>query len=255
MVTCYPVMGKKKSLDICHAFADGCGGSIGYGKIRTADNAAFFYGVDASNEVSWKYVKDEGIPYYYCDNSYFDPSRQDYFRVTRNALQHSGEGKSDGHRFVRLERDYGVGLRPWFGNYNRQTIVLCPQSPHFMHVIAERAGDWLEDTKVVLRKYTGRPFKVRDWSSNKTKLSSTLAADLQDAYVLVTWSSAAAITAILSGVPAVCLGPCAAQPMATPVEELDFLRAPDRENWAAVLADNQWTLEEFRNGTAWRALR
>jgi hypothetical protein len=39
------------------------------------------------------------------------------------------------------------------------------------------------------------------------------------------------------------------------LSEIEAPRRPeDRERWAGVLADNQWSVPEIRNGTAWKAL-
>jgi hypothetical protein len=246
-LTAYPVHGKKKSFDICLAFVRGAGGQIGT-TLREGD--AFFYGVDATNSREWEGVLSSGQTYWYCDNSYFDASRQRIFRVTRNALQHSGLGSSDGKRFKAL----GLDIAPWrkAGSH----VVVCPQSDHFMHVIAGYPGNWLDETVSGLRQVTDREIRVRPWSGNKSVLSSTLSADLVGAHALVTWSSAAAVTAILAGVPVIAMGQCAASTMsAGAIEDLENLpMRDDRERWASVLADNEWTLDEFRSGAAWRSL-
>lgn len=246
-LTCYPVAGKKKSFDICVAFSRGAEAQIG---TMLREGAAFFYGVDGSNVEIWNRVRELGREFYYCDNAYFDGARQRYFRVTRNALQHSGVGISDGKRLAKL----GIEIKPW--RTAGRHVVVCPQSAHFMHTVVGRPGDWLEDVMPEIAAVTDRPVLVRGWSADKGKMAATLEQDLVDAHVLVTWSSAAAIAAILAGVPAIVLGECAAAPVAgTTMDQIENPPTPDgREQWAAVLADNQWTLDEFRAGVAWRAL-
>lgn len=248
MVTCYPVAGKQKSVDICRAFADGCDGTMANGHAGNPD-AAFFYGVDASNEEIWKTVRREGIPFYYCDNSYFDETRQAYFRVTRNNLQHDGSGESNGYRFRML----GIEVKPW--RKVGEHIVVCPQSPHFMNVIAGLNFDWLQMAIRACHSYSNRKLRIRSWSSDKTKLSKTLPDDLDGAHALVTWSSAAAVTAIVRGVPAISMGPSAAMSMGGDIRDVEMPPMPDRTEWLGVLADNQWTLDEMRRGMAWQTLQ
>jgi hypothetical protein len=245
MMTAYPVAGKKKSFDICLAFVRGCGGQIGT-KLR--DGPAFFYGVDESNVDIWRAVRADGRDWYYCDNSYFDDSRQDTFRVTKNRLQHSGFGRTTGKRFDALD----VAIKPW--RTAGEHIVVCPQSTPFMRNVIGYSGDWLEHTLAALKNSTQRPIRVRGWSADKGKLAATLQQDLAGAHALVTWSSAAAITAVLSGVPVVTMGQCAAERMAGSLTALEALPMLDRVEWAGVLADNEWSLDEMRDGTAWRAL-
>lgn len=236
MIAC-PVVGKRKSAEICEAFVKGAPrGALG----------TVFYGVDESNLTAWHEAKAAG-DVYYCDNSFFDESRQRYFRVAKNSLQHSGLGHSDGERFKRL----GIQIRPW---REGDHIVLCPQSDHFMHKIAGCQGDWTFDTVKVLTAITPRALRVRSWSADKAKLSATLLADLERAHALVTWSSAAAVTAAINGIRTVSMGESAARPVGGKIEDIEKLPTPDREEWASVLADNQFTLEEMRSGEAWALL-
>ena len=244
MVTAYPVANKKKSFDICLAFVRGCGGQIG---TTLRDGPAFFYGVDASNEAIWREVRASGREFWYCDNSYFDSARQEHFRVTKNRVQHTGVGTSDGSRF----RALGIDIKPW--RVAGKHIVVCPQSDPFMKTIAGYSGNWTADAVARLKTQTTRELRVRAWSANKGALAATLGQDLEGAHALVTWSSAAAITAVLSGVPVVVeANDCAARFMGgTDIEALPMLA---RENWAAVLADHQFTIAEMQKGIAWAKL-
>jgi DNA-binding transcriptional LysR family regulator len=198
----------------------------------------------------WRAAKARG-DFYYCDNSYFDSSRQTYFRVTKNRLQHPGIGESTGERF----RALGLPIRSW--RDGGAHVVICPQSDEFMSLVVGRDGDWCNDVIEALQSQNPRPrLRVREWNRDKAELAATLTNDLVDAHALITWSSAAAVTAVLSGVPVVVMSDdCAARPMSGHLDHLDDLPRPERANWAGVLADNQWTLAEMRSGMAWKALQ
>lgn len=245
-VMCYPVVGKQKSAEICQAFAQGCGGVVVTGAATLRPGPAFFWGVDSTNVHLWRQARDEKYrDYYYGDNSYFDSSRKQYFRVTQNRLQHDGLGWSNGHRFAKLE----IEIKPW--QPEGKHIVVCPQSDDFMTMVVGKGLHWEKQ----LPGFT-REVRLRSWSRDKTALAATLEADLVDAYALITWSSAAAITAVLNGIPVVCLGQCAASRMGGTLEGIDALpKYMNREHWAGTLADNQWTLEEMRSGECWEGLR
>lgn len=246
MITAYPVAGKKKSFDLCLAFIRGCGGQIG---TNLRDGAAVFYGVDHSNEAIWCAVKARGDDWFAIDNSYFDAVRQRSFRVTKNRLQHTGLGTSDGRRF----REIGTEIKPWRSGSH---IVVCPQSDSFMATIAGFDGDWTRSAVKRLKQHTDREIRVRPWCRNKTTVGKTLQSDLEGAHAVVVWSSAAAVTAVLAGVPVVVESEaCAARPMSGTIEGIESLPMPERENWAGVLADNEWTVDELRNGTAWASLK
>lgn len=245
-VTCYPVANKHKSYDICEAFAHGCGGKIATNADALRPGPAFFWGVDESNVHLWHQARDEKHrDFYYGDNSYFDSVRKEQFRVTYNRLQHPGTGWSDGVRFAAL----GIEIIPWqpVGEH----VVLCPQSDFFMTGVVGAGLHW-ENMLPDLR----RPIRLRSWMRNKEKLAASLAQDLLNAYCLITWSSAAAVTALLYGIPVICLGDCAARRLGGNLGDFDALpRMMNRSHWAGVLADNQWSIEEMHSGECWEGLR
>lgn len=253
-VNAYPVLGKQKSIDICKDFLLGCKepGQLVLGGTDLLEGDSFFYGVDSSNLHFWRQarMRRHGGSFYYCDNSYFDSARQEFFRVTKNALQHSGRGYSDGRRFAGL----GIEIKPWHADGKH--IVICPQSDFFMREIAGYAGNWCDDMIHRLSHISPRPLRIRMWSPDKGKLASTLPQDLEHAHCLITWSSAAAISALLTGVPVFCDQQCAAFPLSSSIDG-DFERPRHPENrldWASVLADNQWTRMEMRVGRTWNDL-
>lgn len=244
----YPVVSKAKSRDICTAFAAGCGGRVVHdNKLRDCD--AGFYGVDSSNMHIWRAVlADHSRSFWYLDNAYFDGTRQKYFRVTKNLLQHNGVGESDCTRFNAL----GLPVAPW-RKQGRQ-IVVIEQSSSFMSMPGGYEGNWLDNLLPKLEKLTKRELVVRRWGRDKAKAANTLAQDLIDAHALITWSSAAAVTSIMTGVPVVALGQSCAEPLSGSLLDLEQLPMPPRYTWLGLLADNQFTLEEMRSGQAWEFL-
>lgn len=248
-VHCYPVARKLKALTICQAFAAGCGGRVVTDGVYRG-GPSFFYGVNDSNIKIWQAaLRDQSHPYYYSDNSYFDATRQTYFRICKNRLQHSGHGSSDGGRLQKV----GLTISPW--REGGDHVILVQQSDSFMDLFGGGAK-WYEQTQRDLAGLTKRPIRLRPWNPNKGELTGPFAADLVNAHGVVCWSSAAAVNAVLAGVPIVAMGQCAAEPFSESLLKVDDLPHPDldRHNWAGVLADNQWTLEEIRKGMAWEWL-
>lgn len=232
MIVCYAQPDKEKSKRVLRAFADGCGATMASttaAKLLPGD--AVFYGVRTGWLHLWAQAKREGRTWWYADNSFFDCVREKQFRVARNAVQHSGAGVSDGKRFAAL----GVRIKPYAER--GPLVVVCPPSDEFMQVVGNDPG-WLRRTVEALCARYGRKNVVVRWKFDKRPLM----ADLDHAKLLVTWGSAAAVTATLEGIPVeVSHQSCA-------------LHIGNRLQWAGVLADNQFTLDEFRNGTAWRML-
>jgi hypothetical protein len=247
----YPTPGKTKSRIILDAFCKGAAGCVADEHCRELlPGATAFYGVTAATKHLFDQARAEGRDWYYIDNAYFDPWRQVYFRVTKNSLQHSGRGKSDGARFARL----GVAVKPW--QPGGEHVLVCPQSEEFMRVCAGYPG-WLEETLAELKRITAREVRVRPWSRDKQDWYRTLPDDLRNCHALVTYSSASAITALLAGIPAICTASdCIAAPIAHwPLDSVKWPpRIVGREEWAKVVADHQWTLGEMESGLCWRML-
>jgi len=219
-----PVKGKQKSADICAAFVAGAPRST-FGFV--------FYGVDPSNMRDWLRVRANGDPFFYIDNSYFDSVRGKQFRVTRDALQlrNARYVISTGDRFGRLE----LRVQPWQHNPSGHWLV-CPQSDSFMHTIAQ-APDWFKQVTP-----SEGEVRVRPWLRDKLKRQATLVEDLQGARCLITHTSAAAVSALLEGIPAFVSEQSA-------VSGVKF--GSDRYPVFHALADAQFTLKEMQQGLAW----
>ena len=243
-VTCYATPGKAKAERICIHFAAGVQAHGGKAQVmanppaQLADGAAVFYGVTPETAHLWQQAIREGRDWFYIDNSYFDATRGTHYRITRNAVQFKGIRPSNGTRRAAL----GLTVGPMRSDGDH--VVICLQSPQFMQTVAQvdhRA--WFDQVRVEASKHQLLT-RLRGWNGNKAVQAATLAADLQRAALLVTWSSAAAIEAYRAGVPVHVSEQSAAH----------GIGPDDRDAWLNTLADNQWTLDEIRNGTAWRML-
>lgn len=247
-VVCYPQLGKAKSQLVLEAFAAGCGGALRLSPASVLEpGAAAFYGV-VGIEHLLRLAIAEGRTWFYGDNSFFDSSRGRYFRFAKNAVQLSTLAPPDHARLKAL----AVKVKPWS---NGGHIVVAEQSEHFLKLVG--AEHWLLRVLEDLKKYTDRPLRIRRWTRDKGGASRTLPAALVGAHALITHSSGAATEALLAGVPVFTSGSCAATPLSSgQLSEIERPRYQDgREEWAAGLAGRQWTLDEIRNGIAWRALQ
>jgi len=242
-LTLYPVPGKAKSKLICNAFAAGAP--------RHATGAVFF----GTEGVMQAFQRAKQGTFWYIDNAYTDPQRQLYFRVAKNALQVDPTGKtSTGERFAKL----GITVKDWRHKPDGKIIVI-PQSDDFMKSTLGRKGDWLRETVEKLNAWGYGPrVRVRPWLRDKKTAYVELHKDLDDAALVVTWSSASAITALYEGIPAISesgaahalTGPLTSERVAQPL----MPSIVERTHFLEILADNQFTLEEFKNGVAWRWL-
>lgn len=235
MLTIHPVPGKAKSRMICEAFRQGAPGHAG---------GHVFFGVTEGNLDAWKRVVRDKLDFWYIDNSYFDAVRGAQFRVTKNRVQHSGVGLSDCRRFDAL----GTRIEPVREPRLRGRVLCVQQSDLFMRLVA---GDkhWLVKRMTALLGRDGwADIRMRPWNSDKAKRGLTLQEDLNLADLVVTHTSAVAVTAVLQGLPVETSDACAAYQFGP------TMMHPDRRQWAGVLADNQFTLDEMKDGTAWAML-
>jgi len=246
-LTCYPIPGKAKSDAICKAFAAGAPKSA---------KGTVFFGVEGQL-TAFHRAKASGEPWYFCDNSYFDKHRGIYFRATKNALQVDPRGKvSDGKRFAALK----VPVKLWRGNQNGD-ILLVPQSDSFMKSTLGLPYDWVDKTLGDLYLWGIQDrVRVHPWDRDKLKRNAAFSEMLPSTGLVITHSSAAAITALLEGIPAISTSDTAAAHwLGGPFTPANVARpkissTEERLAFAQVLADGQFTLSEFRDGTAWRWL-
>ena len=245
-LTLYPVPGKEKSKLICNAFAAGAP--------KHATGAVFF----GTEGVMQAFQRAKQGTWWYIDNSYFDTHRGIYFRVTKNALQVDPRNKtSTGERFARLN----IKVEPWREVLGPDTL-LCPQSDDFMKsTLGLKDFNWTAQVQAAIATYgAGLPVRVRPWNRDKKAAAVTLEQELPKCRLVISHSSSSSITAMIRGVPSLSTGPTAAAYHLTgPLTQESFLEPPrpdddERLRFCQVLADNQFTLEEFKNGTAWKWL-
>ena len=222
------------------AFASGSRGELLIDADFRAGPSAW-YGVHPTLVKTWQNMLRAGGDYWYVDNGYLG---RDYFRVTKNLLQHSGIGRPD---FARLKR-IGVQIKPWTNTGSH--ILLCPHTDYFHDLmLGDTARQWVDS--VIKQIQTERQIRIRHKSDPKP-----LQADLADCWCVVTPQSNCAVEAILAGVPAFVTGQSAALPMSSGQLDIENPVRPDgRMEWAGVLAANQWTLSEIESGVAWRNMR
>lgn len=249
---CYLNPAKSNNVNILMAFAQGSGAETTTKLELIPDRPAVLYGMAPQTTALWGEILRTGHPYIYVDNGYMRSKWHggDYYRVTRDAPQHSGLGESTGERF----RALGLPIAPWRTDGAHVLIACQSDLWHELHH-RKTAAAYADHLSAILRKYTSRKVVVRG-KPKGINGTQTLEADLRNCWAVVTHSSMVALEAILAGVPAFVQAQCAISAMSS--GELSDIAKPgypeDRERWAGVLADNQWRVSELRDGTAWRAL-
>lgn len=191
---------------------------------------------------------EDGTPWWLIDNGWHFPargSRFGYYRFTYRSLAPILMQDPDMSRLPRQ-------MVPW-RRMKGENILFALPGPHFGEALGLDMRAWQNETFYRLRRITGRKIIVRDKASSRR---TPLEVDLYRAWCVVTHSSAVAVEAIASGVPAIVHPLCAAAPMAgTDLEMVDNPPMPDgREEWWASLMCHQFTLGEMADGTAFAYL-
>lgn len=237
----YAAQGERTSPRFARAFAKGCGGEV-VSEYRPGAWAGF-----GSSKV-WPGLAETRRArrdWWYGDHAYFGRFR--FYRVTRNAFQHCGAGRADHHRLAALDLE----IRPW--RTDGRHVLVCPPDAGWAELMAFDAGAWLAATLRKLGANTDREIRVRHRAAAHR---TPLAADLERCWACVTHASNAAVEALVAGVPVIATGDCAARAMGlSDPASIEYPAYPeDRERWAAVLAANQWTLQEIAEGECWRRI-
>lgn len=235
--------GHHHSKVLCRAFAEGCKGSL-VPPNGLLDGPAVVYGILRGCGEIIKQCEWINRDYYHIDHGYFLRGHyRGYYRITRNGLQCHGYGVFPSSRWESLH----YPMKTW--RREGRSVVICPISPMVCEFRGIDGEKWLEAVISEVSGYTDRPIIV------KRKDGSSLSEALKDAWCLVTHTSNAAVDAIVSGIPAIVLGPSACRPVSWTWENIESPVWPDREEWAHCLAWNQFTIEEMKSGFAWECLK
>jgi hypothetical protein len=195
------------------------------------------------------------------ENGYVTPvDGRKVYTVGREGYNGRGDHGSDNReRFAAL----GHEIKPW-----RKTgshILVVGQMGH-RDTTVSMPVKWLESIHTELRHRTDRPILIHPKPGSKDPYTTgdgvridraPIPQLLADCWALVTWSSKAAMLALIHGVPVFVIGPYSiARRMA--MHSIDSIESPyypeDREDFLEHVADSQWSVAELESGEPFRRL-
>jgi hypothetical protein len=148
------------------------------------------------------------------DHGYIQAGHYDgYYSVTKNALQHTGEGEYGPERLDPIRPE----MRPMRrGNH----ILILPPSRLLAPFIDLDVDDWIATYQ---RIPTERPIRVREKYNDRTKVGSRtpLEDDLRGCHAVVTYNSKVAIKAACQGISVFVSDACCASRIAQPMFTID----------------------------------
>jgi hypothetical protein len=197
--------------------------------------------------------------FYYMDSGYmgnYESSANPHswklwHRIVKNALQHSEIAHRPDDRFRRL--NYTIHKRKTGAH-----ILLVAPSEKPCRFYGINRDSWIAETVEQIKQHTDRPVRVRHKASRKQRISQTIFEDLLNCHATVTYQSVAAVESVLFGVPAFAVAPCAADPVCD--KDLSLIENPTVQDqdkiysWACHLAYGQFSVDEFKDGSAYRML-
>lgn len=177
----------------------------------------------------------------YWDRGYLRPSAFDRWTVRGCQMTRIRPVPDDRWRALGLPRP-----APWCRS-GAKILVAAPSDTYAaLHGLP---ADWTQQAVDRIACATDRPIVVREKGSDVP-----LARDLADAFALVTHGSAAAIEAVMLGIPVFVDETSAAAPVGSlcldRIERPHY--APDREPWLWSLAYSQFSRDEQLDGTVWK---
>lgn len=180
----------------------------------------------------------------------------------------------DTGRWELIKKNLGIDLKPL--RKNGKTILICCQRDGGWSMSGQQLMAWLIKTIIKIKKYSDRPIVVRFHPGDKNVLDHKRALaryriknvaisskpnileDFKHAYAVVNYNSSPAVAAAIEGIPTFVLDPKnsqAADVSHHDLKDLENIREFDRELWIHSMAQMHWTLDELKDGTAWKHLR
>ena len=230
----------------------------------------FFWGLAGRNLPQIKSCIEKNEEWWYVDNGYLTqqitrypaPIIHDidktYFRILKGGL-HVKKGKTGSvDRLSKLEQQ-GIDVK-FKGWSEGEHILLCPSSQTVtQYVNGISQGEWVEQVKSELRQHTDRPIKFRNKPRPGNEWWKTdIKDDLKNCYCLITNMSLASVDAILNQVPVLTHADNVAFDMS--INNLPNINTPHKPGrkevapWLNMLSQNQFTIPEIEDGTAYRIL-
>ena len=232
-------------------------------QVKVLDNTAIdvlpnsmFWGFVNNNMALVKVLEARKQTYWFTDTPYFGrfdnnnlkPDNH-YWRICKNRIHVPFIKGCKSDRFEKFE------MKIKAPNFKGKHILVCPSSPNINEYLGR--PNWIQETVEQIKRYTDRPIKVREkprgrGTSGPSEAIVPLSEDLKDAWVCVTSCSISAVEAQCMGIPTICDEKSFAEPVSA--NHFNDIENPyfeiGSEEWLYSLAYQQFTPEEFTNGTA-----
>ena len=180
----------------------------------------------------------------------------------------------DPSRWELISKRLNLKLKP--RHNTGKDILICCQRDGGWSMGNQPLMPWIVRTVQQIRKQSDRKIIIRFHPGDKNILNhkrmlaryrlpnvivshaENLLQDFATAYCVINFNSSPAVAAAIEGIPAIVLDPKnsqAADVSHHSLDDIENLKEFDRELWIHKMAQMHWTLDELKDGTAWRHLR
>lgn len=245
-------------------------------KTKIVNNSVAAFGILRGPEILINHCRDHNIDYYHLDHAYFNRGHtkpNPWYRVSKNRYQAGPIIERSDDRL----KQFDIKTKPW---QNGSNILVCPPTPAVSNFYG--LENWTANTVNEIKKYTDRtivlrqkpgeflvenitgvalPVKPRENLGKSLNLdvkmsNVSLKEDLLNAWIIVSFNSGVAVTAICEGVPALVSEHSSVLPVAlTDMSQIENPVKPDRHKWLCHLSYSQFNRSEMVNGYAWNILK
>tara|TARA_B110000285_G_C15084592_1_gene595419 strand:+ start:832 stop:1764 length:933 start_codon:yes stop_codon:yes gene_type:complete len=180
----------------------------------------------------------------------------------------------DPARWNLLSKRLGISLKPWVKSGSN--ILICCQRDGGWSMAGRALMPWLVTTVQQIRKFSDKTIVVRFHPGDKNILNhkrmlaryrlanvvvshaESILQDFSSAYCVINFNSSPTVAAAIQGLPTIVLdskNSQAAEVSHHALSDIENLTEFDREPWIHKMAQMHWTLDELKDGTAWKHLR
>lgn len=174
-----------------------------------------------------------------------------------------------------VSKSLNLKLQPWKKKVGG-TVLICCQRDGGWSMDGQPLMPWLVKTITQIKKHTDRRIVVRFHPGDKNIVqhkrnftrfkfenvgishTDNILQDFKVAHAVVNYNSSPAVAAAIEGIPVFVLDPERSQARDvanTDLSQIDNPQEFDRDTWIQSMAQMHWTLDELKDGTAWRHLR
>lgn len=219
------------------------------------DTESMFWGLVNNNTNLIHQIEEAGQNWWFTDTPYFGRFNNNnlladnhYWRICKNNIHVGYITGLDNKRIKKF--NVTVKEKATKGEH----ILVCPSSPGIHNFLNQ--SNWLDNTIAEIKKHTDRPIVIRQkprgrGTSGPSEATVPIQDQLQNAWACVTSCSISAVESLCEGVPVICNDNSFAKPICnTNISNIENLEYKSPIDWINSLSYQQFTPEEFSNGTA-----